>query len=190
MLAGLPKAPIRGFAVRRLLQARQAIASATCSGRCWRTSSSPTRSMARRCTSRSRSSRKDTPLNHVAAPYFVEHVRKHRRRPSTRGRDLLRSRPPHLHDARHAQQRAAEARGQAAASRRRSSLRLPRPGRAPRRRRAADVPRRHADAVQPAPKQDATLRAARDRAEQAPTWRRSSARARKAIRARRCAARA
>ena len=75
MLGGLPKAPTEDSPFAATSSAPR-IASATCSARCWRTSSSPTPSIARRCSEPIAIISKDTPLNHIAAPYFVEHVRK------------------------------------------------------------------------------------------------------------------
>ena len=75
MLGGLPKAPTEDSPFTAL-QARQATASTTCSARCSRTSSSRDAQYREALHEPIAIISKDTPLNHVAAPYFVEHVRK------------------------------------------------------------------------------------------------------------------
>ncbi len=90
---------------------------------------------------------KDTPLNHLAAPYFVEHVRRLVQAKYC-GTRSLRSRAAHPHHPRHAAAARGRARRAPRARRRRSSLRLPRPRREARRGRARGVPGRHAAPVQ------------------------------------------
>ena len=76
---------------------------------------------------------KDTPLNHLAAPYFVEHVRKIVQA-KYGGRDLYDRGLRIYTTLEMTQQRAAEAAVRARARRRRPPLRLSRTGRPPRRR--------------------------------------------------------
>ena len=71
---------------------------------------------------------KDVPLNHIAAPYFVEHIRK-LVQAKYAGRDLYDRGLQDLHDARHGAAARRRGGGARRARRGRSPLRLPRAGR-------------------------------------------------------------
>ena len=75
-----PACPRRRPSTRRTTTSRApASASATCSATCTRTTSSPTRRIEAARKEPIALIAREQPLNHVAAPYFVEHVRQLRR---------------------------------------------------------------------------------------------------------------